>query len=317
MKPRRTILLTGFLGLLSVAPALAQHADPDSARIEIGDVTRFLHVLDTLGAARTYNDSALVLFRDYYLPGSPGLRAFIRARISSPFELLDQMTSHHAYYAHLPRSLAALAAAQTEIRVALRRFKQLWPEARFADTYFLVGRMNSGGTTSRTAVLIGAEMYGRDADAPESELIPWERAVLRDLSMVPTIVLHEQMHVNQPGVQRPTLLMQALVEGGADFVAELVTGRNINEHVHAWADPREAALWEEFRAAMDGYDYTSWFGSSRPDRPADVGYWMGYRIARAYYLHASDKLRAIGDILHVSDADAFLAASGYPEATKQ
>ena len=317
MRPRRTILLTGVLSLLNVAPAHAQHADPDSARIEIGDVTRFLRVLDTLAAARTYDDSALVLFRDYYLPGSPGLRGFIRSRIGSPFELLDQMTSHHAYYAHLPRSLAGLAATQTEIRAMFRRFKQLWPDARFADTYFLVGRMNSGGTTSRTLVLIGSEMYGRDADAPETEFSPWERTVLRDLSMVPTIVLHETMHVNQQGVAHPTLLQQALVEGGADFVAELVTGRNINEHVHAWADPREAALWEEFRAAMDGYDYTSWFGSSRPDRPADVGYWMGYRIARAYYLRASDKTRAIGDILHVTDADAFLAASGYPDTVRR
>ena len=52
----------------------------------------------------------------------------------------------------------------------------------------------------------------------------------------------------------------------------------------------------------------------RPEgRPADLGYWMGYRIARGYYRRAADKAQAIRDMLRIRDFDAFLEASGVAE----
>ena len=47
------------------------------------------------------------------------------------------------------------------------------------------------------------------------------------------------------------------------------------------------------------------------DRPPDLGYWMGYKIAEAYYQKAEDKTQAVADIIQMKDADAFLEASGY------
>jgi hypothetical protein len=43
---------------------------------------------------------------------------------------------------------------------------------------------------------------------------------------------------------------------------------------------------------------------------------MGYRITQAYYNRATDKTKAIGEILAVRDYDAFLAASGYADRFK-
>jgi hypothetical protein len=50
---------------------------------------------------------------------------------------------------------------------------------------------------------------------------------------------------------------------------------------------------------------------STADRPGDLGYYIGYRIMRAYYRGHPDERRAIRDILDVADSAAFLAASGY------
>ena len=47
------------------------------------------------------------------------------------------------------------------------------------------------------------------------------------------------------------------------------------------------------------------------DRPGDLGYWMGYLIAKAYYERARDKAKAIREILTIRDFDRFLEASGY------
>ena len=49
----------------------------------------------------------------------------------------------------------------------------------------------------------------------------------------------------------------------------------------------------------------------RPPKPSDIGYWVGYRIAKSYYEKAADKTAALKDILEFSDAQAFLAASGW------
>jgi hypothetical protein len=40
---------------------------------------------------------------------------------------------------------------------------------------------------------------------------------------------------------------------------------------------------------------------------------MGYKICEAYYRNASDKKRAVRDIVRISDFKAFLAQSRYAE----
>jgi uncharacterized protein YjaZ len=182
------------------------------------------------------------------------------------------------------------------------------------DIYFVIGRMSSGGTTSSDRILIGTEMYGRTPDMPLEELGSWHRTVLRPIEDVRQIVAHELIHTQQRRIEGDgSLLATALREGIADFVAELVTGGNINEHLKGWAEPREEELWTEFRARMDGDDYTGWLygGDESGDRPADLGYWMGYRIAQAYYDHSGDEQAAIREILTLQDPHAFLEKSGY------
>ena len=105
----------------------------------------------------------------------------------------------------------------------------------------------------------------------------------------------------------------AIEEGSADFLAELTVGGHINPHLHEWADARELELWEEFKKGMHDDDYSGWLyeGDAAEDRPADLGYFIGYKISRSYYENAQDKSRAIYDILNITDFGEFLSASGY------
>ena len=52
-------------------------------------------------------------------------------------------------------------------------------------------------------------------------------------------------------------------------------------------------------------------GEGTAERPGDLGYWVGYRIAKAYYLGARDKSAALRDILTFADPDRILSASGW------
>lgn len=45
--------------------------------------------------------------------------------------------------------------------------------------------------------------------------------------------------------------------------------------------------------------------------PGNLGYWVGYRIAKSYYQRAADPRSALREILDMSDPKAFLAKSGW------
>ena len=226
--------------------------------------------------------------------------------------------ARRAYYdAIRPNTLAVdtARAIKDSIHAAFRRLSMLYPEARYADVYFLIGRMNSGGTTGQSGLLIGTEMNTRDASTPVAELPAWHRAVTGQLSDLPHIVAHEMIHTLQGrrGGSR-TLLSSALDEGSADFLAELISGKHIVNPAYAYGDAHELELWTEFKAAMDSSKTDAWlFQGDRapPGKPADLGYWMGYKISKAYYDRAADKRAAVKEILLFTDPKAFLAASGY------
>jgi len=74
---------------------------------------------------------------------------------------------------------------------------------------------------------------------------------------------------------------------------------------------REKEIETAFVADQDKTDLSQWLDNSTLEKPADLGYWVGYRIARSYYQHTPNKAQAFRDILQISDAKAFLAKSGW------
>lgn len=206
-------------------------------------------------------------------------------------------------------------AIKDSIRAAYRRMSALYPGARYADVYFLIGRMSSGGTTGQHTLLIGTEMFGRDANTPLDELTAWHRAVTGEISNLPQIVAHEMIHTIQGHRGgKMTLLSAALGEGSADFLSELISGKHMINPAYAYGDAHEAELWGKFKAQMDSSNTSDWLyqgDRAPPGVPADLGYWMGYKISKAYFEKAADKKAAVREILLFTDAKAFLQASGY------
>jgi uncharacterized protein YjaZ len=79
-------------------------------------------------------------------------------------------------------------------------------------------------------------------------------------------------------------------------------------------------LWAEFETAMHGTDVGRWLynqDSEAADRPGDLGYFVGYRIAQSFYERTADKEAAVAAIIEMPDADAFLAESGYAPSPAQ
>ena len=291
------------------APFDVSHQHPDSARIVADDVPRFWAAHD----ASTPETRAAALKTMYLDRGTPGLQDFAVLRIGTAEALAASVNRYGGYYRSARASTLRAGAYEPQIREAFRRMEALYPDAVYPDVYFLVGTLSTGGTTSGRGLLIGTEVYGRTPEAPEAEMDPWMRAVFGSVDRVPHIVAHELVHYQQDYAPGRSLLRQSLNEGVADFVAELISGRHINPAAHAYGDAHESALWCEFRGRMHGTDTGAWLynGAGSAERPGDLGYYVGYRIAKAYHERAADGRQAVAEMLKIRDFDAFVAASGY------
>lgn len=312
-----TLLVLLACGPLAAPPSSAQSlaTDPDSARILTEDIARFWTSWDRLDASASHDDSVRVFQEGYLDPGSAGLDAFTELRIGSAEHLVDQVSRRQRYYEAIRPNTLRSADLTGAIREGMRGLHARYPAAVFPDVYLLIGRMNSGGTLTEAGLYIGTELYGRDDQTPLEELTAWEHSVTASIDRLPCIVLHELMHYQQNTAPSRNLLAQSIREGSADFLARLVVGCSINDHLVPYGDANEAALWTQFRTEMHGDDSSNWLyqGAVAGDRPADLGYYMGSKIAEAYYEGAEDKAQAFHDILHIADFDAFLDASGYAE----
>jgi hypothetical protein len=265
-------------------------SDPDSIQVITSDVGRFWEVFD-----RAPPDSLEAwLERDYLDAGSQGLRDFIPGRILSADELGLQVRLQRARYLAVRDATVRAMETGPAIRTVFRALKDAYPEAVFPNVYFLIGRFNSGGTASPAGLLIGAEMFDDPA------LYPW-------------VVAHELIHFQQPPVSGTrTLLVQSLREGVASFVAELITGQRARSESHTYGMAHERELWAEFVEQRHGTSFAGWlYGDPPGERPADLGYFIGYRIAGAYYEKAADKRAALREIILAADPEAILSRSGY------
>jgi uncharacterized protein YjaZ len=132
------------------------------------------------------------------------------------------------------------------------------------------------------------------------------------------VIAHEYAHVQQafgaPALfdeAKPTVLEAALIEGGAEFVGELISGGVSYPNLATTMRGREKAIEDAFVGDEAKTDLSDWFYNGTLSKPGDLGYWVGYRITKSYYEHAKDKRAALRDILAIKDPKAFLAKSGW------
>lgn len=189
-----------------------------------------------------------------------------------------------------------LETKKQEIIKIYEALEELYPDAVFPPIYFVVGRFNSGGTVSDAGIILGTEM-------------------MENLDGLPGLVAHKLIHYQQNLNGETTLLFQSLKEGSADFIGELISGTHINKIAFEYGEAHSEMLKGEFVKKMKKKKLKDWLyqTSGKDDRPNDLGYWMGYKISKAYYDKQEVKKKAISDILNIKNPLEFTKESGYPD----
>lgn len=296
---RTWILAAGLAATIALAsPGWTQGT---KAALDTADVELFYRLYDETGG----RPSAEQLQARYIDAGSPGLRVFFDARRTTAARLAEAIAIRPEIYRKARACASTLPKVKGRVDTALARFTTLYPQARVPSVTVAVGRGKPIAIGSPvTGVQVGLEaLCAADFIDPDAE------------GRFVGVLLHEYAHAQQSPLltekEKPTVLEAALVEGGAEFVTELLIGRPAYVYFGPLTKGREREIETAFAADLDKTDLSAWFYNSTPEKPADLGYWAGYRIAKAYYAKASDKQAALRDILAVSDAHAFLAASGW------
>jgi hypothetical protein len=314
MKIRNVLLAVTVLWTSAV---LAAGVDPLAAEIDARDALRFAHLMKD-GSVPT----ADILQREYLDGAGPGVKIFTPMRIIDAQRLARAVAAKPQTYRYAIREcLPQLPALRSDLRAIYLAFAGLLPERPLPAIEVVFGALNSGGTASREAQVIGLEVTCPPGSTPEQF-----RTTMRGF------FAHETVHTWQddetPQALADPMLSQSLREGVADYLASLVTGAVPHLDRDAWARQREPWLWQEFqrdrqamladsnsvRNPIASPRFKRWFVncSSAPEGwPCEAGYWVGMRIAEAYVAHASDKRAAIRELLELRDPAAILKASGY------
>jgi hypothetical protein len=217
---------------LDRAKAVAEPVhDPDAARISTDDIDRFWKAYDD---ARGAPDPAAIYDREYVDPASPGLQAFLALRVGTAENLAARVRQSAPYYESVRESTRRVHALEPRFRAIERRLLDLVPDATFLDVSFVIGALQSQGTSSADGLIIGAEQACRTPQSRVDGLDPGMRDLLGPFDDLEHLVAHELVHFQQHFARETSPLDQTLKEGGADLVAELISGATANESRRAY-----------------------------------------------------------------------------------
>jgi len=299
----RRLLIVLPLSLTTGGQAVA---GPSGPPFLTEDVDRFYAVYEAAGR----HPSADRLDREYLARGTAGLHEFAKLRNVTGLTISAAIEKRPRIYGDARQCLKVLPQVRRRVAAALDKLARIYPEAKFPPVTIVVGRGRPVGITNPSGVTVGLEaLCGADFMNPNSE----DRFV--------HVIAHEYGHIQQspaqqelnPGDPGATVLRLSLIEGAADFVGELISGDVGDQAPFAAAKGHEAQIEAAFVADEDKTETSNWLynGVPSPGKPTDLGYWVGYRIVKAFYTRAADKHQALHDILEMSDPKDFLTRSGW------
>lgn len=286
---------------MACASQSASSAQPAAIEIRTEDVIRFYSLYEATGGHPTADQ----IQRDYLDAGTEGLRHLTQVRNVTAKGIASAMTSQPELYTNARMCMAALPRIRKRLELTFANLLRLYPEAARPAVTLLVSRgkplaiagpgggvqVALEGMCSETA----AKLLGANID---------DRFVY--------VIAHEYIHVQQaPEQAKPTVLQRALNEGVAELIGELISGGVANVAVHASAKGHEQEIETRFAAHLDDRDLSDWFDNTTPENVGQLGYWVGYRIAKSYYEHAQNEKVAIRELIQMTDEHAFLLKSGW------
>lgn len=270
-----------FLLVISPFAGYAQH-------VSYADVMHFWQARDSVLHTTDPGARLHIIQAIYSGPASDGLKAFLRNKEQPEQRWVSMINDGKMFNDELKKQCFALVKSSNKLEEYIKKFEKLYPAHTTGQTYLLMGFGQQGGTIRGNLSLLFPEVLLRDGLS--------EKQFIR-------MGIHEYVHTQQtrPDFQKINVLASCLREGICDFIAEQVTGIKANAAYMAYGKLHEAEIWAKFKTDMLTRNNDNWVSTG--NNPAlsapDLGYFVGYRIAGAYYQNQSNKLTAIDNMIRL------------------
>jgi len=280
------------------------------------DLDNFWKAFDALENSK---DSVETIQRMYIDKASPEFKKFLELRDFTAGHYVGWIRSVPNFWKTVRPLTLAVKDKKDEIDEVYETMSKLYDGFYPPDICFAISPLQTGGTTDDQLILLGTEIVAINPDAVDiSNIHGFFKKVFENMTGdITALVAHELVHTHQPhgDNENSSLLSQAITEGSADFIGSLILGKlTLSPAIYKYGEQHEKELWVEFQADIKsnkGFDETDWFYNYNSDRPADLGYYLGYKIAESYYNTSKDKKMAVKEILETQDEHSFLLKSNY------
>jgi hypothetical protein len=292
----------------------AYSTDPIKAKFIKTDVKNFWASYDLVKKDSLHAES---IYKQFYIDqGSMALQDYYVNKMGGNMSAFQYVHSRKdKFYSSIRASTFKALDYSKDFRSSYINLKKIYPQAIFPDLYFVIGKLNSAGTSSSYGLILAIDQLCKTATTDLSELESWEQHYVNNFSNLSATVAHELIHFQQKEMASDTTLLKAaILEGMADFMGELISGKSANTQLQQFAKGKENLILNKFKAEMYLDRANNWVGNGdqdKPDWPSDLGYWVGYEICKSYYKNATNKQQAIFDMLHIKDYRKFLTDSKF------
>jgi len=286
------------------------------------DVDHFWDAFDHLKNCKSYQDSVYCIKSLYFEKGTAGFNCFISKYNYMPQDYVKSISQYPKFFTSVRNNTLAVKNTGNGIDLFYTKLEEYYPEYKPLKICYVISPLQCGGTALENYLIIGSEIIAstKQVDLSEFGTGPWSKVLAFDTNVqehLIFVVAHETIHDLQVNADfnNYELLNKSLNEGSADFLAELFTGVKANHYLYDYGNLHEPELWNKFKKDLENNENTdNWmYNTDRVEEgvPADLGYYVGYRIVESYYIKSSDKKQAIYEIIQMKNPKDFLEKSRY------
>ncbi|MFN2439612.1 MAG: DUF2268 domain-containing putative Zn-dependent protease, partial [Chitinophagaceae bacterium] len=303
---------------------LTTKAQKNNYKIITQDALNFWQAYDSLKPGM----DTIAIFQKFVIDrASKEFKIFIKQWNITSKNYALQVKAYPKFYASIKNNSIALCMNENKIRELVKDLNKLYPNFTPANICIGLGNFSTGGTISTSSkdicVYIGLEYHSLDSLAVISELNSNTRGYVSRSNFYRTVI-HELVHVQQhthgkkviKSYYGEALASAILREGIPEFIAELIYPYGENGDHFSYGLQHEPELKEKLKKELWQKDKIFWIYNSASNTtiPKDLGYFMGYSIAKQYFLNNNADDDAIKDIIEIKDIKRFIEKSGIPAA---
>ncbi len=288
------------------------------------DVNNFWEAVDSLKNRKDTTNVFQTLVIDR---ASNEFKVFIKKWNITANDYTFQIRHFPNFYKTLRTNSIKLINSTDSIYQIVERFEKLYPNFKNADICIAFGNFNTGGNISingkTNLVYIGLEYHGLDSKTYTTELSTSTKDYVSRSNFFRTII-HELVHIQhkthgrkiKKTISGNLLVNRIISEGIPDFIAKLIVVDGNDGNYYHYGMRNEKDLKVKLNKELRNFGSGDWFGGESKNfinKPRDLGYFMGSRIAGNFYKVKNLQNTNLTELIEIKNLEQFITESKYFE----